>query len=180
MEREPFYHFEHPVITQMVSKFEQFKDEAENIYQNDFFLEWYSKQIYNFGWKVLGLRYEGRDFDHNLLSQFCPVMTSFFKEHESLIYSIAYSTLAPGSIIYPHFDRLYPHNVMRIHLGLSIPDGDCCLTVNGVAKKWKEGELLMFDDSYKHEAWNKADETRVVLLVDFHADKMLASVNLGN
>jgi beta-hydroxylase len=31
---------------------------------------------------------------------------------------------------------------------------------------WREGESLVFDDTYEHEAWNDTDETRVVLFVD--------------
>ena len=31
---------------------------------------------------------------------------------------------------------------------------------------WEEGKCIIFDDSYEHEAWNKSDETRVVLIID--------------
>ena len=32
---------------------------------------------------------------------------------------------------------------------------------------WREGEALIFDDAYEHEAWNHSDGVRVVLFVDF-------------
>jgi len=34
-------------------------------------------------------------------------------------------------------------------------------------KKWKEGKLLIFDDSYEHEVWNNTPYDRVVLLINF-------------
>ena len=30
-----------------------------------------------------------------------------------------------------------------------------------------EGEVVIFDDAYEHEAWNRTPQTRVVLFVDF-------------
>ncbi|MCB1614287.1 MAG: aspartyl/asparaginyl beta-hydroxylase domain-containing protein, partial [Xanthomonadales bacterium] len=31
---------------------------------------------------------------------------------------------------------------------------------------WEEGKLMIFDDSFEHEAWNDSDQTRVVLIFD--------------
>jgi aspartyl/asparaginyl beta-hydroxylase (cupin superfamily) len=31
---------------------------------------------------------------------------------------------------------------------------------------WQEGKAILFDDSYQHEVVNKADDVRVVLIVD--------------
>jgi aspartyl/asparaginyl beta-hydroxylase (cupin superfamily) len=39
---------------------------------------------------------------------------------------------------------------IRLHLGLEV-SGDCGIRVAGTAQKWKEGELLIFDDSFEHE-----------------------------
>jgi Aspartyl/Asparaginyl beta-hydroxylase len=33
--------------------------------------------------------------------------------------------------------------------------------------RWREGEVVIFDDAYEHEAWNRTPHTRVVLFVDF-------------
>eukprot|EP01127_Copromyxa_protea_P009735 TRINITY_DN2313_c0_g1_i3.p1 TRINITY_DN2313_c0_g1~~TRINITY_DN2313_c0_g1_i3.p1 ORF type:complete len:112 (-),score=33.67 TRINITY_DN2313_c0_g1_i3:119-454(-) len=51
-------------------------------------------------------------------------------------------------------------------MGLSVPKG-CALKVNGIAKEWKEKEFLIFDDTFRHEAWNPSHtETRAVLMFD--------------
>ena len=34
-------------------------------------------------------------------------------------------------------------------------------------KTWQEGECLVFDNSTEHEAWNRSDHTRTILLCDF-------------
>ena len=61
-----------------------------------------------------------------------------------------------------------PYNgVLRYHLGIEIPLGDCALVVKKQQRGWSNSHSLIFDDSYVHEAWNKTDETRVVLFVDF-------------
>jgi aspartyl/asparaginyl beta-hydroxylase (cupin superfamily) len=31
---------------------------------------------------------------------------------------------------------------------------------------WKEGELMMFDDTFLHEAWNRSGEPRLIVLMD--------------
>ena len=55
---------------------------------------------------------------------------------------------------------------LRGHLGLVVPPGDCRLRVGDRQRRWATGELLVFDDSYDHEAWNETGEARAVLLFD--------------
>jgi aspartyl/asparaginyl beta-hydroxylase (cupin superfamily) len=51
------------------------------------------------------------------------------------------------------------------HLPLIVPP-DCALRVGNQTRGWREGELLVFDDSIEHEAWNLSQEPRVVLIFD--------------
>lgn len=77
---------------------------------------------------------------------------------------ICYSVLTPGSDILPHHGVSNVRLVM--HLPLLVPSG-CALNVFGGGEHhWREGELMMFDDTYRHEAWNRSNSTRVVLLMD--------------
>ncbi|MCG8435166.1 MAG: aspartyl/asparaginyl beta-hydroxylase domain-containing protein, partial [Gammaproteobacteria bacterium] len=52
---------------------------------------------------------------------------------------------------------------LTVHLPLITP-GNGALKVAGEARTWKTGELLLFDDSFEHEAYNNSDQTRVVLI----------------
>ena len=40
------------------------------------------------------------------------------------------------------------------------------IRVGSEVREWEEGRVLILDDSFEHEAWNPADEARIVLLVD--------------
>ena len=51
------------------------------------------------------------------------------------------------------------------HLPLIVPP-DCALNVGGVEHRWREGEPILFDDTYEHEAWNRSGQPRLILLMD--------------
>lgn len=74
-----------------------------------------------------------------------------------------FSVLQPGTHIPTH------HGVgnykLVVHLPLMVPDG-CALRVGDGTRGWREGECLVFDDSFEHEAWNRSDSTRAVLIFD--------------
>jgi aspartyl/asparaginyl beta-hydroxylase (cupin superfamily) len=77
--------------------------------------------------------------------------------------SILFSRLAAGASIPPH------HGVMNArlicHLPLIVPPG-CGFRVGGEVREWREGELLVFDDTVEHEAWNQGSSDRIILIFD--------------
>jgi beta-hydroxylase len=78
-----------------------------------------------------------------------------------------YSILEPGKHLPPHRG---PYNgVLRLHLGLIVPEPreQLGIRVEHDVYRWREGEAVIFDDAYEHEAWNYTSQTRVVLFVDF-------------
>ena len=40
------------------------------------------------------------------------------------------------------------------------------LQVGGEIHEWRKGRVVVFDDTFEHEAWNRSDQTRVVLIFD--------------
>lgn len=76
---------------------------------------------------------------------------------------VCFSLLAPGSHILPHHGVTNTRVVT--HLALIVPQ-DCALVVAGEPRAWHEGACFSFDDTYEHEAWNRSDQLRVVLLMD--------------
>lgn len=78
-----------------------------------------------------------------------------------------FSVLEPGKELKPHRG---PYNgVLRLHLALLVPDappGAIGLRVRDEVRYWEEGKVLIFDDTFEHDAWNRSAETRVVLFVD--------------
>jgi aspartyl/asparaginyl beta-hydroxylase (cupin superfamily) len=77
--------------------------------------------------------------------------------------SILFSLLRPGAHIPPHTGVV---NVRLIcHLPVITPE-NCALRVGNETRTWQQGKAWVFDDSINHEAWNRSDEPRVILLFD--------------
>jgi aspartate beta-hydroxylase len=52
-----------------------------------------------------------------------------------------------------------------VHLPLILP-GPARFRVGNEVKPWKMGQAWVFDDTIEHEAWNDADQLRVILIFD--------------
>jgi beta-hydroxylase len=78
-----------------------------------------------------------------------------------------FSILSPGKHIPAH--RGAYNGVLRLHLAVTVPEPAerCRIRVADEYRSWKEGEVLIFDDTYNHEVWNDTEGWRVVLFVDF-------------
>ncbi len=74
-----------------------------------------------------------------------------------------YSRLKPGTHIAPHHGLL--NTRLICHLPLVVPDG-CALRVGHETRAWRFGEMLIFDDSVEHEAWNRGSADRTILLFE--------------
>ena len=79
--------------------------------------------------------------------------------------SAFFSILEPGAHIPRH--RGVTKSIFTTHLGLIVPRAAqaCRMQVGPELVHWREGQCLVFDDTYPHEVWNDTDETRVVLLI---------------
>ncbi|RUL70288.1 aspartyl/asparaginyl beta-hydroxylase domain-containing protein [Dyella choica] len=74
-----------------------------------------------------------------------------------------FSVLSPGTHILPHTGVT---NVRLVtHLPLIVPP-DCALRVGRETHIWQEGRCVTFDDTFEHEAWNRSEQTRAVLILD--------------
>lgn len=77
--------------------------------------------------------------------------------------SILFSLMRPGAHIPPHTGVTNARLIC--HLPLIVPDG-CVFRVGNEVRPWVEGKAWVFDDSINHEAWNRSEKTRVILLFD--------------
>ena len=41
-----------------------------------------------------------------------------------------------------------------------MPEGDCEIICGGEARRWEEGKVIVFDDSFEHEVHNETDQVR--------------------
>lgn len=77
--------------------------------------------------------------------------------------SAFFSILKPGAHIPPHTGVTNTRAI--VHLPLVVPPG-CSFRVGGETREWRVGEAFAFDDTIEHEAWNRSDELRIILILD--------------
>lgn len=142
---------------------DQIRVEAESI--RSLMCDWYETKLHDEGWQVYGLyNFPGGELlAENALR--CPVTTALIAQHLPSHGAAGFSLLKPHSRIRPHIG--YGGGLLRCHLPLVVPQGDCALRVGPETRQWQEGKCLVFDDTAEHEAWNLTASPRTVLLVDF-------------
>lgn len=109
-------------------------------------------------WRVYHLYDQGEEVVRN--SSRCPFTSELLRATPLFMSchvfgNAMFSVLEPGSSIEPHTG---PCNYrLRCHLSLVAPPG-YRLKVGRDTSEWKEGELMIFDDSFVHEVWHKEVE----------------------
>lgn len=76
---------------------------------------------------------------------------------------ICFSMLTAGTHILPHYGTSNIRSV--VHLPLIVPE-NCALKVHDQLVVTKAGKCFAFDDTFLHEAWNRSNGTRAILLMD--------------
>ncbi|WP_019503692.1 aspartyl/asparaginyl beta-hydroxylase domain-containing protein [Pleurocapsa sp. PCC 7319] len=117
-------------------------------------------------WQTFPFSLYGKKFQENC--DLCPVTTKILQSIPRITGMVHFSALTKRSHIPPHCG---PFNfILRCQLPLIVP-ANCELCVAHKSRKLVEGKLLIFDDSFVHEAWNNSDFTRIILLFDlYHPD----------
>jgi beta-hydroxylase len=149
--------------------------------------------IHAVAWKALMLK------SHRFIDENCalaPQTTSLLRNVKGL-YTAFFSVLEAGQYIAPHWG--YWKGFLRYHLAIVIPKNNeersCWLRVNpsredndrhdvslvnrGERYFWKEGQGVMFDDTFLHDAKNGSDSVRVILWLDLRR-KMPAHLSALN
>ena len=104
----------------------------------------------------------------------CPVTVNALAQVRGLTGTVGYAVMLPGTHLTAHCGLT--NAKIRCHLGIDVPDG-CSLRVGDETRSWREGQWLVFDDSFEHEVWHSGNRPRVVLILDFyHPDLTPAEV----
>ena len=92
-------------------------------------------------------------------------------------FEIHLSVLEPSAHIPPHCGGV--NAKLTLHLPLAVPEGDTAIRVASSVRGWSEGRVLVFDDSYEHEAWNRTAQRRAVLLLTaYHPDLTVEEIGV--
>jgi len=91
-------------------------------------------------------------------------------EREPDTNEIGYYALGPGAKLNPHVGLVNTRIFCQV--GLVVPEGSYLRVGAGVPRAWaKEGQVMCFEDSFEHAAWNNGTEVRYVLLTSpYHPD----------
>jgi hypothetical protein len=115
------------------------------------------------GWKVFPLMSEGTIFHYN-----CSLVprTAALLSAVPAIRNAIYSVLDTDSHIPEHTG--YTTTVLRVQFPVQLPPDteNCGIKVKGETRHWEQGKALVFDDFYKHEAWNRSSGRRAVIYID--------------
>ncbi|WP_426760092.1 aspartyl/asparaginyl beta-hydroxylase domain-containing protein, partial [Pseudomonas aeruginosa] len=92
----------------------------------------------------------------------CPELCNLLEGIPHLIQAF-FSILEPGKSIPLHEGPYIGY--LRYHLGIHVPQNNPPqILVNNQTYTWKEGEAVLFDDSWPHEVRNTSDDYRAVLI----------------
>ncbi|QHQ34848.1 aspartyl/asparaginyl beta-hydroxylase domain-containing protein [Algicella marina] len=117
-------------------------------------------------WKMVTLRAYGYDYPENQKQM--PLMEDFLKQHPDVV-SATISVFPPGKHLRPHRGPF--KGVWRYHLAYLVEELENGVTaaelvIDGETYHLKEGDDLLWDDTFMHEAINRSENPRIVLLLD--------------
>jgi len=160
-----------PSARNFEANWEAIRDEILAVIRSDAELPQFSdidptqKPLTNYGgvpWYTYMLMAYGNWVENNATR--CP-LTSRLIRQDPRITTAMFSIIPGGKEIPPH--RGLFKGVLRYHLGLKTPRSEgCYILVGGEKYSWKEGEGVLFDDTFLHEVKNTTDELRIVLFLD--------------
>jgi ornithine lipid ester-linked acyl 2-hydroxylase len=169
-----------PATQLLEANWKTIRRELEALPQSTF-VPWKETFLYSTGWDVFGLHAFGKRIEENC--RLCPETAAIVEQIPGMV-TAGFSSLKPDTHIKPHVGYAYSYSesgeltrqelntqVLRCHLALIVPPAlthvGLAIRVGKYIENWTEGKCLIFDDTMQHEAWNRTEGTRVVLIVDF-------------
>lgn len=114
------------------------------------------------GWKRFYLKWYGEE--HASARALCPKTVAILEKIPT-VKAAMFAMLPPGAKLGRHRDPFA--GSLRYHLGLVTPNSDeCRIFVDGEMYSWRDGEAVMFDETYIHSAENRTDVNRIILFCD--------------
>ena len=114
------------------------------------------------GWKRFYLKWY--DDAHPSASVLCPYTTALLRDIPT-VKAAMFAELPPGSRLVRHRDPYA--GSLRYHLGLQTPNSEgCYIEVDGQRYHWRDGQAVVFDETFIHHAENTTQDDRVILFCD--------------
>lgn len=108
--------------------------------------------------------FEGYGFKALANCEACPRTAALLDEVDGLV--VAFFSVMDGDTHVPRHRGL-TKAWLNCHLPIIVPraPGRCEMQVAEQTVQWREGEWLVFDETFPHEVWNQTGEPRVVLML---------------
>jgi beta-hydroxylase len=157
-----------PELQPLTDHWQTIRDEALRLFDEGYIraAEKYNDLGFNSffrrGWK----RFYVKWYDEPLPSAraLCPKTVALVQSIPS-VNGAMFALLPPGGDLGRHRDPFA--GSLRYHLGLSTPNSENCrIFVDGEPYYWRDGEAVIFDETYIHWAENNTDRMRVILFCD--------------
>jgi beta-hydroxylase len=169
VENEPYIKSSNfPQLSLLKDNWQIIRDEAlqlereELIKGSDKYNDMGFNSFFRRGWKRFYLKWYD-DF-HPSAKKYCPQTIELIKGIPQ-VKAAMFAVLPAGSELLMHRDPYA--GSLRYHLGLITPNSDQChIVVDGQSYAWKDGEDVIFDETYIHYAENKTDIDRIILFCD--------------
>jgi beta-hydroxylase len=118
--------------------------------------------FFKYGWKRFYLKWYNAK--HPSAQALCPKTVALLNQIPS-VKAAMFAELPPGGQLNPHRDPFA--GSLRYHLGLVTPNHDqCYIDVDGQRHSWRDGQAVVFDETYIHEAYNHTEHNRIILFCD--------------
>jgi beta-hydroxylase len=157
-----------PELQRLQDNWEAIRVEGEKLYGNgdikasDSYNDAGFNSFFKTGWKRFYLKWY--DEAHPSAATLCPFTTALLKDIPS-VKAAMFAALPPGATLVRHRDPFA--GSLRYHLGLSTPNDDrCFIDVDGDRYSWRDGQAVMFDETYLHYAENTTEQNRIILFCD--------------
>ena len=157
-----------PELTPLSEQWTMLREEAQSLFDeghirgalanNDVGFNSFFKR----GWKRFYVKWYGDPLPS--AQALCPRTVALLATIPS-VKAAMFAILEPDAHLNPHRDPF--GGSLRYHLGLVTPNSDACfIVVDGERYSWRDGEAVMFDETFIHWAENKTPTTRIILFCD--------------
>ncbi|HDL8153560.1 TPA: lipid A hydroxylase LpxO [Yersinia enterocolitica] len=137
--------------------------EVQQIKASDKYNDAGFNSFFKTGWKRFYLKWY--EDSHPSAMTLCPHTTTTLLKGLPSVKAAMFAELPDGSRLPRHRDPYA--GSLRYHLGLITPNDDrCFIDVDGTTYSWRDGEGVLFDETYIHYAENQSGQDRLILFCD--------------
>ena len=171
-----------PELSVLRDNWQVIRDEALHLFAQgqikaaDKYNDWGFNSFFRTGWKRFYLKWYEEALPSAVAN--CPKTVALLNSIPN-VKGAMFTNLPPGGKLVQHRDPYA--GSLRFHLGLITPNSDqCYLVVDGQRYFWRDGEAMMFDETFIHYAENTTQQQRVILFCDVERplkSRLMTTVN---